>query len=39
MSYAALWCREEGHVYAGKAVVNEGFLLLTGVDRHGAESQ
>ena len=39
MSYAALWCREEGPVYAGKAVVEEGFLLLTGVDRHGAESR
>ncbi len=39
MSYAVLWCREEDRVYAGKAVVEVGFLLLTGVDRHGTETR
>ena len=37
-SYTALWCRERGPVYAGKAVLQEGWLLLTGVDRHGSEA-
>ena len=39
MSYAALWCREGSPVVAGKAIVKDGFLLLTGVDRHGSESR
>jgi hypothetical protein len=39
VSYAALWCREGSSVYAGKAVVEGGFLLLTGVDRSGTESR
>jgi hypothetical protein len=37
-SYTVLWCRERGPVYAGKAVLQEGCLLLTGVDRHGSEA-
>jgi hypothetical protein len=39
VSYAALWCREGSSVYAGKAALEEGFLLLTGVDRHGAPAR
>jgi hypothetical protein len=39
VSYAALWSREDGPVYAGKAVLKEDCLLLTGVDRGGSESR
>jgi hypothetical protein len=38
-SYAALWCRDAHAVYAGKAVLEKGFLRLTGADRRGCESR
>ncbi len=38
-SYTALWCREGGPVYAGKAVLGEDYLLLTGVDRNGSQAR
>jgi hypothetical protein len=38
-SYAALWCRDARAVYAGKAVLEKGFLRLTGADRRGCESR
>jgi hypothetical protein len=36
LNYAVLWARGEA-VYAGKAVLEGRFLLLTGVDRSGRE--